>query len=487
MGAAGLLALDPLLKAGSRHTAAPAVRAPARRVAAVVPCHVHDRFAAVAVEALRHVDEVVLVDDGSPAPLDDASLDDRITVVRLDVNSGKGDAVAAGAETLLRRADPPDAIVVLDADGQHPPERIPAFVAAACEADVVIGDRRADRADMPLTRRFTNAVSSALLSLVARRRLPDTQCGMRLYRTGALELVPLPPGRYEAETVHLKAAMKEGLTVSWVRIPAIYDGAPSHFRPLRDTLRVLRAILGRGPREEAVERRVHRPSREFAHAWSKRLSVLVGVTIAFGLVMPLIGPVDERLFLSINGLGDGPAWLYEALDPHTRNYILVSLFALAGAFFLGARVALATALVVTFAGLFSDLLVQSVYLVYDRPRPEEVLSAQFSLVEGRHWSHIASFPSGHLVVTTAIAVAAMSLVPALRAPLWIYVGLIAFTRIAFGAHFPMDVIVGLVFGYVVGRFSAELPYAMGALRGKPASAIPFAEHWHVPKRALRRA
>jgi membrane-associated phospholipid phosphatase len=338
---------------------------------------------------------------------------------------------------------------------------------------------------MPRTRRFTNAVSSALLGLIARRTLPDTQCGMRLYRTDALERVPLPPGRYEAETVHLKRSLRAGLAVGWVPIPAIYDGAPSHFRPVRDTWRVLRAILGRGPRTEP--RRVHRPSREFSRLWSKRLSILVGVTIAFGAIMPLLGPLDERLFLAINGLGDGPPWLYEALDPHTRNYVLMSLVALIAASFMGVRMALVTAVMVTFAGLFSDLLVQAAYLAYDRPRPEEVLSAQFSLAEGRHWSHIASFPSGHLVVTTAIAVAAMSLVPALRTPMWIYVGLIAFTRIAFGAHFPMDVAVGLAFGYVVGRFSAWLPYEMGAIRGKPASTIPFAEHIHVPARSLRRA
>jgi membrane-associated phospholipid phosphatase len=151
------------------------------------------------------------------------------------------------------------------------------------------------------------------------------------------------------------------------------------------------------------------------------------------------------------------------------------------------RMMAVAAVTLIFAGLFSDLLVQAVYLVYDRPRPEEILEGQFVPTPGHNWAEIASFPSGHLVVTTALAVAAMSLVPALRGPMWIYVGLIALTRIVFGAHFPMDVVVGLAFGYVVGRFSAALPYAMGALRGRPASAIPFAEHWHVPERALRRA
>jgi membrane-associated phospholipid phosphatase len=78
-------------------------------------------------------------------------------------------------------------------------------------------------------------------------------------------------------------------------------------------------------------------------------------------------------------------------------------------------------------------------------------------------------------------------VPALRAPMWIYVGVIAMTRIVFGAHFPMDVIVGLAFGYVVGRSSAALPYEIGALRGTLAPAIPFAGHWHLPARRLRPA
>jgi hypothetical protein len=72
----------------------------------------------------------------------------------------------------------------------------------------------------------------------------DSQCGMRLYRVEALATAPLPDGRYEAETVHLKQAVRRGLEIGWVPIPAIYDGAPSAFRAVRDTARVLGAILG---------------------------------------------------------------------------------------------------------------------------------------------------------------------------------------------------------------------------------------------------
>ena len=189
--------------------------------------------------------------------------------------------------------------------------------------------------------------------------------------------------------------------------------------------------------------------------------------------MPLLAPIDEALFVGVNSLGAGPDWLYEALDPHSRNYILLGLAAAVGAALLRTRATLAVAFAVLFAGIFSDILVQAVYLLYDRPRPEEIAGLETLLVTPeRTWAHIASFPSGHLVVTTAIAVAGMTLVPALRAPFWIYVGLIALTRITFGAHFPLDVIVGAAFGYQVGLFSAWLPHALGMTERTPASAFP---------------
>jgi membrane-associated phospholipid phosphatase len=74
----------------------------------------------------------------------------------------------------------------------------------------------------------------------------------------------------------------------------------------------------------------------------------------------------------------------------------------------------------------------------------------------------------------------MSAVPALRTPLWGYVGLIALTRITFGAHFPLDVVAGLVFGAVVGRFCAALAHEMGLL-ARPARLAPA-----IPAPVVRR-
>lgn len=247
MGALGLAGLVPLARAERRReptARATATLPPVRRLVAVIPVHRSDRVAAVAAGALRHADQVILVDDGAPqhlaAELARVARHGRVRLVRMGSNRGKGTAVAAGVEAAL--ANSADAVIVLDADGQHPPDLIPRFLAAAERSEVVIGERPRDEI-MPPLRRLANAVSTWVLSLAVRRRLRDSQNGMRLFRTSALRAVPPLPGRYEAETHHLKALIRSGREIAWVPMPAIYAGEPSSFRAIADTLRVMGAVL----------------------------------------------------------------------------------------------------------------------------------------------------------------------------------------------------------------------------------------------------
>jgi len=215
----------------------------------VVPCFgdVPDRVLLERIAA--EAGAVLVVDDGNAPPVSTAL--ERLAeavgvdVLRLPRNVGKGGAVAAGIRALLARDERPEAVVIVDADGQHPPDAIPAFVDAAAEAELVIGDRTRDRTGMPWERRLANTASSLLLAALTRRRVRDSQCGMRLLRGRALTEIEFPEGRYEAETQHLKRCLRRGVGVAWVPIPAIYTGERSSFRTVRDTLRVLAAILAR--------------------------------------------------------------------------------------------------------------------------------------------------------------------------------------------------------------------------------------------------
>jgi membrane-associated phospholipid phosphatase/MFS family permease len=496
LGAAALTALVPLALAERGRSPARTIRARPATVAAVIPVFASERAVEVARATLRHVDEVVLVDDGAPpeiaASLDALRGDDRVRVLTLSENGGKGSAVAAGAALLLAEPRPPEAIIVLDSDGQHDPERIPAFLEAARQADVVAGDRR-DRTGMPAIRRVGNRIASVALFLSTRTWIPDTQNGMRLFRSAVLRDLPLPPGGYDAESRHLRALLKTGRHVASVDVPTVYDGEPSNFRPVRDTVRVGRALVGRATATfDGPDRAAGSAADALAvlRAWAPRLGTLLLAAAALGLAMPLFQPVDNALFLAVNGLGDGPEWLYQAVDPHARNYVLLTaLTVVAAALALRRpRYVLGAVLGVVLAAYLAGAAIEFVKLFVDRARPEEVLGAQVLLAEGRSWAHLASFPSGHLIVTAAMASAAAAAVPALRGPLLAYTVLIGVTRVLFGAHYPLDVVVGAVLGYEIGLFGARLmasarllPVAVPELGRRPLRLGPEAAQSPRPR------
>lgn len=194
-----------------------------------------------------HLRQVLVVDDGMPLPearaLDGLAAELGFPVVRLPRNRGKGHAVVAGLTHALERSSRLGAVLVLDGDGQHPPAAIPSFLAAAEQAELVIGDRFGDLSSMPAVRQAANRISSRLLAARSGAPVADSQCGMRLLHGQALHEVRFRGGRYEAETVHLRRCLERGVTIAWVPIQTRYNSEVSSFRPLRDTALVLRALL----------------------------------------------------------------------------------------------------------------------------------------------------------------------------------------------------------------------------------------------------
>ncbi|HEV2785766.1 MAG TPA: MFS transporter, partial [Solirubrobacteraceae bacterium] len=463
LGPLALVAVAPILMAD--RSSAVAARRPLRRVIAVIPAYRSDRFADVATAARAHVAHVVLVDDGAPerigSELASFAAASGMTLVQMGANRGKGSAVAAGVEAALALRPQPDAVLVLDSDGQHPPERIPAFIDAAGDADVVIGNRR-DHRSMPAARRAANTAASFAISLATRHRLPDSQNGMRLIRTDVARRVPFPAGRYEAESRHLKDLVRARARIAWVDIPAVYDGEPSDFRPARDALRVAREIVM--PRRPA-RALLWRSALVEPRSWLLRLASMVLLGWAGAAALRAFQPLDERMFVLVNGLGDGPQWLYAAIDPHSRNYALLTALVVMASIVARRQLrhVAGAAFAVVLAAFAADLVLEVIQLAYDRPRPEEVFGAQADLSHERSWAHIPSFPSGHLVVTAAMVAAAGSAVRSLRYPLLAYLAVVAITRVAFGAHFPLDVAFGAVIGWQVGLVAVAVAASMGFL------------------------
>jgi glycosyltransferase involved in cell wall biosynthesis len=194
----------------------------------------------------RHLETVVVVDDGSGDGTAEAAGRAGARVERLPVNHGKGYALRHGIGVALGlQPCAPLAVVLLDGDGQHDPDDLPALFAPwdRGEADLVIGTRLEHPERIPGARYWTNYIGSRVLSWMTGLELRDSQSGLRLLDAGLLRRLPLESDGYAIESEMLLKAARRGARVEHVPIRVIYDGLPSHFRPLRDVVRISCAAI----------------------------------------------------------------------------------------------------------------------------------------------------------------------------------------------------------------------------------------------------
>ncbi len=157
-------------------------------IAALIPAYnARETIGAIVSGTKRHVGYVLVIDDGSDDGTGKEAAGAGATVIRHLNNRGKGEALKTGFRFLVARGF--DAVLTLDADGQHDPDDIPALVSRFEEgaAGIVIGTRMAQRDKIPRYRLIPNLVGNFFLSRASGRPIADSQCGMRVYAARVLK------------------------------------------------------------------------------------------------------------------------------------------------------------------------------------------------------------------------------------------------------------------------------------------------------------
>lgn len=211
------------------------------KILALIPAYNEEaRIAPVIVDAAAHL-PVLVVDDGSRDATVTTAAAAGAEVLRQVPNQGKGAALRAGFRHALDEGY--DAVLTLDADGQHDPAEIPLFVAAfqAQGADLIIGAR--DFSQMPLTRRLANTSGRWAFSWAMGQPIADNQSGYRLITRRLMEAV-LDSGEagFEFEVEMIVIAVENRYPLGWVPIRTIYAGESSHIQPVQHVTNFLRVV-----------------------------------------------------------------------------------------------------------------------------------------------------------------------------------------------------------------------------------------------------
>jgi dolichol-phosphate mannosyltransferase len=174
--------------------------------------------------------EVLVVDDGSPdgtgAVVDEiAAANPRVHVLHRSGKLGLGTAYVAGFKWALDRGYA--LVFEMDSDFSHSPDRLPGFLEAIENADLVIGSRyqdgRVNVVNWPMSRLLLSYFANIYARVVTGLRIFDTTAGFRCYRRELLASIDFSHVRSNGYAFQIEMtfrAWRKGFRI--VEIPIVF-------------------------------------------------------------------------------------------------------------------------------------------------------------------------------------------------------------------------------------------------------------------------
>jgi glycosyltransferase involved in cell wall biosynthesis len=226
-----------------------------KKAIAVIPCLNEEKFiGGVVSKAIKHVDEVIVIDDGSSDNTGAAATAAGAIVVRHDRSQGAGAGTRTGFEAALGHGA--DIVVTLDGDGQHDADEIPLLLQPISEgkADIVIGSRFLKEAKVARYRKFGIDAITFAYNFGHREKIIDAQSGFRSHSRKAIEAMHITYPGFGFSIQTLVQARKKGLKIIERPITCIYHEAGSTLNPFVHGLNVMWSVLKIRFKEELLNR-----------------------------------------------------------------------------------------------------------------------------------------------------------------------------------------------------------------------------------------
>jgi len=183
--------------------------------------------------------EVIVVDDGSSDATAERAMEAGATVLRHPQNAGYG----AGLKTGIVCAQF-DRIVIADADGTYPIERIPDLIAESDRFDMVVGARTGKYYRESMFKEPARLGLGKLCEWVTGTRIPDVNSGLRVFRTAlARQYFHVISQGFSFTTTITLAALSNGYFVKYVPIEYHKRVGKSKVKLSRDIPRTTQIIL----------------------------------------------------------------------------------------------------------------------------------------------------------------------------------------------------------------------------------------------------
>lgn len=183
--------------------------------------------------------EIIVVDDGSAdKSFEIASSVPGVRVLRHDINRGYGSAIKAGM--LSARFD---RILIIDADGTYPVEKITELVEIGADYDMAVGARIGEIVHQSIAKKIAKWPVNQLANYLVGFRIPDLNSGLRIFRKDlALKYFRLLPNGFSFTTNITLAFLSDGWRVKYIPIDYFKRSGKSKVRPIKDALNYLTLV-----------------------------------------------------------------------------------------------------------------------------------------------------------------------------------------------------------------------------------------------------